>query len=62
LGYFAGELLRSDFSAEQMRVLPGKFGFDATEDSDLDYPAAPEADVPPPFDFDQRVPGSGLFA
>lgn len=36
LGYFTGEALRSSFSESQMRMLLGKFGFDATEDRDLD--------------------------
>jgi len=36
VGYFFGEVLRSTFSEDQMRALLGKFGFDTTEDRDLD--------------------------
>jgi hypothetical protein len=35
-GYFFGEVLRSTFREDQMRALLGKFGFEATEDRDLD--------------------------
>jgi methyltransferase (TIGR00027 family) len=46
LGYLFGELLRSDFTADQMRELLARFGFEATDDRDLETIARSVLDDP----------------